>query len=168
MTPELIREAIEAGETKRVSAVPVHVKGSWGANPVPMATFTTPYLRVALRAADAKKKYQRLRPEDVDPADLEPVVHVFANSRKASKGPGVYDVQAMVVMPAKSNDRELAVHPLVAKPIAEQWRNMLGYTDEASAMFAIFPLSVLHKTNELRVVYGDVERSGKFNLKNVK
>jgi hypothetical protein len=60
------------------------------------------------------------------------------------------------------------VHPLVAKPIAEQWRNMLGYTDEASAMFAIFPLSVLHKTNELRVVYGDVERSGKFNLKNVK
>ena len=168
MTPELILEAIDAGETKRVSAVPVQAKGSWGASSLPMATFTTPYLRVALRAADAKKKYQRLRPEDIEPADLEPVIHVFANSRKASKGPGVYDVQAMVIMPANSKDRDLARHPLAAKPMTEQWRNMLGYTDEGSAMFAIFPLSVLRKTNELRVVYGDMERSGKFNLKNVK
>lgn len=167
MTPELILDAIEAGETKRVSAVPIQAKGSWGASPLPMATFTTPYLRVALRASNAKKKYQRLRPEDIDPADLEPVIHVFANSRP-SKGPGVYDVQAIVVMPAKSKNRDLAVHPIVAKPITEQWRNLLGYTDEGSAMFAIFPLSVLGKTNELRVVYDDIERSGKFNLKNVR
>ena len=96
------------------------------------------------------------------------MIHVFASSRKANKGPGVYNVQAMVVMPAKSKDRDLAVHPLVAKPMTEQWRNMLGYTSEGSVMFAVFPLSVLRNTNELRVVYDDTERTGKFNLKNVR
>ena len=55
MTPELIAEAIHAGETMRVSAVPVQAKRSWDTSSLPMATFTTPYLRVALRAADAKK-----------------------------------------------------------------------------------------------------------------
>lgn len=163
MTPERIRDAIAFGESGK--AKPYQV----GSLAVP-ANFTTPFLRVALAAASAKEKYKKLTEEEVnDNLVLPGVLRLYATAIPPSKYGSATSVRTVVIMPPGEKDRDKAIHPDTAEPVARQWSNRLGATDEAEALWASFPLSVLRDGAELRIVYSNGnERKVKFKLDKVR
>lgn len=81
MTPELIAQAIKAGAKGDVSdGVITKSSGrSWGS--IHIATFSTPSMRVAMAARQAKKAYLKFAPADVIPEMIAPELHVHAWSQ---------------------------------------------------------------------------------------
>jgi hypothetical protein len=148
------------------------------------ACFTTPYSRVARAAQAAKKKYEPFTEASVTPEMIAPVVEVLAWPQpsfimgRGRNGPPI-DVNAIVVMPAKSKDASAAILPTEKVDLDSRYQNMLGASFEAKGLVARFPLSVLIPGNEVRVVYAgkgcasvmnklSEECSMRFDLKDVK
>ncbi len=75
-----------------------------------IAVHTTPFLRVALAANVAKKRYQRFTEADVTPEMIAPEIHVYATSQ-ALEGAAIANVVTVVLLPYKSKDRDRAVQP---------------------------------------------------------
>lgn len=172
MTPAIIVEAIKVGERGDVpSGALTQSSGfSWGS--VHVATFSTPFMRVAAAARQAKKEYRKFSAEDVTPEMTAPELHIYAWPQAFGKPPSnvgtgtVYDrnsgtpwaanVSAVVITPRKGKDEDKqakAIQPTRIEDIPIAFQNLFGAKSDGVGRMAVFPLSVLSEENEVHVVY---------------
>jgi hypothetical protein len=78
MTPDLIADAIKAGEKGDVADGMMMKSSGWSWGSIHIATFSTPYMRVAIAARQAKKAYRKFTPADVTTEMIAPELHVYA------------------------------------------------------------------------------------------
>lgn len=154
MTPPLIAEAIAAGEKGTVAdGIITQSSGfSWGS--VHIATFSTPFMRVASAARQAKRAYGKFTAGDVTPDMTAPELHVYAWATGADVNAA--NVQAVVITPRKGTDAEKeaqAIRPIRFEPIPQTFQNLFGAKADGIGRMAVFPLSALSETNEVHVVY---------------
>jgi hypothetical protein len=173
MTPQRIAEAIKAGEKGDVAdGVITKSSGfSWGS--IHIATFSTPFMRVAMAARQAKKAYRTFTPADVAPELLVAELHVYAwpqvnGTDKPRRDPlgknsiydrapaGAVNVSAIVITPEKGNHEQkmaLAIHPIRFEEMTTLWQNLFGAEIRTLGMVATFPLSALSENSEVHVIY---------------
>jgi len=152
MTPERIREAIALGaRSKALTAYKIQEKARFSWLPQ-IGVFTTPFLRVALAAHTAKKRYKPFTETDVTPEMVAPEIHVYAPSRPLD-GAAIASVDTIVVLPLDSKDLSQTVHPIRATDASEQYKNLFGFTGEGRGMLAAFPLNIWREDNEIHVVF---------------
>jgi hypothetical protein len=166
MTPQRIKEAIALGESGK--AKPYKIGGStltplWG-------TFSTPYLRVALAAAEAKEKYSSFTEKDATDEIVRPgEVIVYLSAIEPLSGNQPRSAKAIVIMPAGKNDRADAVRPEKTEPTPASWSNAMGAKWEAESLIAYFPLSALQDGAEFRMVFDrGLERKAGIKLDKVR
>jgi hypothetical protein len=150
MTPELVQEAITQGGSGRYK---IQEQTIWGDGPV-LGYFTTPYSRVALAAALARKHGKPYTPAEVTPDMLRPELHVYARAQAVYGNKNrIANVTKVVVMPYQSRDPSAAIHPTRTEDVADEYWNLMGAVANGRNVMAVFPLSVLSENNEIRVVY---------------
>lgn len=154
MTPQLIEEAIKAGERGKVASGNMSERSGWSWGSLHIATFSTPFMRVAAAAERAKKEYRKFTPAEVTPEMTAPELHVYAWSNVPDTV--ATNVTAVVITPKKGNrDEQMAkaIHPTRFEPIPQQFQNLFGAETTGNARLAVFPLSALSEDNEVHVVY---------------
>lgn len=147
-----VEEAIAHGNKQKnvdLYKLQAPARFSW---PPRVGGFTTPFLRIALAANAAKKKYKTFGPSDVTAEMLAPEIHIIASSQSAG-GTAVANVETIVVLPKGIKDPSKAIQPTRTFPLDEQYQNLYGFTAEGRGMIAVFPLSILREDNEVRVVF---------------
>jgi len=122
---------------------------SW---PPVIGGFTTPFLRVALAANAAKRKYKTFGAGDVTPDLLAPEVEIIA-SAQAAGGTAVANVEAIVVLPKGVKDPSKAIQPIRTRTLDAEFKNLLGFKTDGRGMIAVFPLTILSEDNEVRIVF---------------
>jgi hypothetical protein len=70
-----------------------------------------------------------------------------------SNGPGVSSVEAIVLMPKGSTDRDQAIQPSTTRETTAEFKNAMGATFSGKSLTAIFPLSALSEANEVHIIY---------------
>ena len=161
MSPQIISEAITAGERGKVPSGVMSEKSGWSWGTLHIATFSTPYMRVAAAARQAKKEYRKFGPQDVTPEMVAPELHVYAWAN--AEGVDAANVSAVVITPKNgSKDEKMAkaIHPTRFEPIPQQFQNLFGATAQGVGRIAVFPLSALSGQNEVHVVYDRSARIG--------
>jgi len=167
MTPERIREAIALGEKGKVS--PYTDWDVWIGRGGVDASYTTPFLRVALLAKEAHMKYSHLDPAQIPAEALEPVVEVYAPAEVNSDGaPRSVSVTAIVLMPPKAKSRDQAIMPLFSESRDETYGNAFGATTSAKGMVARFRIADWREGAEIRIVRGDFEQKARLDMEKVK
>lgn len=146
MTAERIREAILIGTTRKEVAAFVS-KG------VASCDYTTPFLRVAKAANEAKRQYGTFSEADVTADMIEPVMrmHCFHNQVDGNRmGSGVADVQNVLIIPRGGG---APIRPLKSAQTEETFGNVLGAKGTAMGLDVTFPLAVISPENEVHVIY---------------
>ena len=172
MTPQIIAEAIKAGAGGNVASGELSQSSgfSWGS--IRIGAFSTPFMRVAAAARQAKKEYRKFTIEDVTPEMTAPELHVYAWSQAVGKAPSkigsarVFDrnaespwaanVSAVIITPRKGNKEEKqtnVIQPTRFEDIPIAFQNLFGLKTEGVGRMAVFPLTVLSEANEVHVVY---------------
>jgi hypothetical protein len=152
MPAERIEEAIALGtRSKQLSAYKIQEKARWSWPPV-IGSYTTPFMRVALAAHTAKKRYKPFTAADVTQEMTAPEIHVYAPSQSL-EGAAIANVETVVVMPLNSTDPNRAMHPVRIVEATEQYKNLFGFTGEGRGILAVFPLDVWQEGNEIHVVF---------------
>lgn len=176
MTPELVQEAIATGGP---GLYRLQERTIWGDGPV-LGYFTTPYSRVALAAAVARRHDKPFTSADVTPQMLLPELHVYAASQAVYGNKNrIANVKTVVVMPYQSKDRSAALRPARTEPGTDDIWSLMGAPANGRNMMVVFPLSVLNDANEIRVVFdrhapgsssikGCTECSARFALEKVR
>jgi hypothetical protein len=150
MTPELVQEAITKGGS---GLYKLQEQTIWGDGPV-LGYFTTPYSRVALAAALARKHGKPYTAADVTPDMLRPELHVYARAQAVYGNKNrIANVTKVVVMPYQSRDPSAAIQPTGTPDVTEDHWHLMGAVAKGRNMMAVFPLSVLSENNEIRVVF---------------
>jgi hypothetical protein len=180
MTPQLIAEAIKAGEKGDIADGVVKKSSGWSWGSIHIATFSTPYMRVAMAARQAKKAYKKFAPADVTPEMIAPELHVYAwpqvnganqPHRDPVGGNAIYDkapagavnVRTIVITPRKGSQEQkmtAAIHPTRFEEMPILWQNLFGAEIGTLGMLATFPLSALSEQNEVHVVYDKAATMG--------
>jgi hypothetical protein len=150
MTPDRIREAIAAGGDSCYGLTRGRKNQAMS---VFIGCYSTPYSRVAGAAKKAKAAYRPFTEADVTPEMIAPEVWIAARPQQPRHHPGMVDVVAVVVAPAKSTDTGAAIQPVRSIEDTATYQNMMGATFQGKGMMAVFPLSILSEENEVRVVY---------------
>ena len=149
MTPDLVREAMTKGGS---GIYKIQEQSIWGDGPV-LGYVTTPYSRVALEAALARKHGKPYTTADVTPDMLRPELHVYATSQAVYGNKNrIANVTKVVVMPYQSRDPSAAIQPTRTAEVTDEYWNLMGAA-KGRNMMAVFPLSVLRGDNEIRVVF---------------
>jgi hypothetical protein len=152
MTPERIRDAIALGTSaKGLTAYRIQEKARWSWPPL-IAFYTTPFLRVALAANEAKRRYKSFTEAEVTPEMTAPEIQVYAPSQSV-QGAEIANVEAIVVLPHNSKDTNQAVHPTRTGEASQEYKNLFGFSGEGRGMLAVFPLDVWQESNEVHVVF---------------
>ena len=152
MSSDRIREAIALG-TKARDLEPYRInEGANWSPPFKFAVYTTPFLRVALAAYNAKKQYKQFTEADVQPSMLAPEVEVYASSQPI-EGTQIANVETIVLLPYKGKDRSTAILPTRTSALPDEYRNLYGFVGRGGGMLAVFPLDAWQENNELHVVF---------------
>ena len=154
MTPDLIAEAIKAGERGSVASGELMVKSGWSWGSLHIATFSTPFMRVAAAASEAKKKDRTFRAGDVTGDMIAPELHVYAWA--AVDGGQAANVSAVFITPKKGSPTakmEKVIRPGRFESTPQQVPGLAGATANVTGRLAVFPLSALSEDNEVHVVY---------------
>jgi len=156
MTPEIIEEAIRMGSTEKVKPY----KAIFGSSQP--CYYSTPFIRVALAAQDAKRNYKPFTAADVTEDLIAPELHVYAEAhevrtlRSPLKRGEVRDaigVTAVVVARKKAKEPDNVIQPLRTLAVPVSVKNLFGAVFEATGMTAAFPIDALDNDREIRVVY---------------
>jgi hypothetical protein len=160
MTPERVAEAIAFGsQAKKMD--PTILKS--GKGPA-VCVLSTPFMRVAQAAFDAKHAYKTFAEADVTPEMLVPTIDVVCPSvcvvEACTRAYGVGTVQAIVITDkGGASPRQ----PMASAPMPSVYRNVFGaVTAEASGLLATFPAAAFQPGRELHVVF-DKQVSAKFS-----
>jgi hypothetical protein len=154
MSPKMIAEAIQAGERGNVPSGVMSEKSGWSWGSLHIATFSTPFMRVAAAARQAKKEYRKFSSQDVTPEMVAPELHIYAWAN--AEGVSAANVSAVVITSKQGNQAqkmEKAIHPTRFEPIPQQFQNLFGATAQGTGRIAVFPLDALSEANEVHVVY---------------
>lgn len=153
MTPERILEAIAFGTSqKEAPFYEIRERGFMGSLYKPtLGSFTTPFLRVALAAYEAKKQYKTFAPTDVTKEMVALELHVYGRSQVM--GARVANVQAIVITPKGRHEPADAIRAFSTTEVPIQYRNLMGMTAEGKSLMAVFPLDVLRETNEVHIIF---------------
>ena len=152
MSPELIREAIVFGmKVKVVEPYRIQEKAHWSWPPL-IGVYTTPYLRVALAANNAKRHYKQFSEADVTREMIAPEIHVYA-SPQPLQGAEIANVETIVVLPKRSRDLSQAIHPIRMSEASEEYKNLFGFSGQGRGMLAVFPIDIWREDNEIHVVF---------------
>lgn len=156
MTPERIREAIEVG-TNATEVWPYRIQEKTHFSlrpsfPPQIGVYTTPFLRVALAASVASKRYQSFTERDVTAEMIAPEIHVYARSQSLDSAT-VADVVSVAVLPHKCQDTSLTVGPSQMSVATEEYKALYGFDNHESAILAVFPADVWREDNEVHVVF---------------
>jgi len=144
MTQENIREAIAYGaKQKRLGLY--ELGGSFKTGPI-FAGFTTPFLRIALASSEAAGAYKTFSEADVTPEMIAPELWIYAPA--IASGRYVINVKAIVVF---GPDKAL-IQPLRTKESIEEFGNAYGARFSGKGLEAWFPLSVITRDHEVRVI----------------
>ncbi len=159
LTPERIAEAIAAGKKEDVY-LPTLIQKRVDERPWMLCgVVTTPFLRVALAAEQARKKYEDFTPANVTASMLAPEIEVDATSRISVQKVGedieseVRNVAMVVVAPIGSSDIASVVRPKKAVPAKESFRNAMGGVFEGQRVMAYFAPEAMKEGWEFRIVY---------------
>jgi hypothetical protein len=150
MTPERIAEAIAAGEKNKVASGEMWESSGWAWGRAHIATFSTPFMRVAAAARQAKREYRKFTPADVTEDMVAQELHIYAWPKAD------ISVQAVVITPRRGNREEKAAASIHSERFIEipmVFQNLFGAEFEGVGQMAVFPLSALSKDNEVHVVY---------------
>jgi hypothetical protein len=120
--------------------------------PPRVAAYTTPFLRVALAASDAKKKSQPFGTADVTRDMTEAAVHIIGLDQDV-KGGAIANVERIFVMPKGVKDPTRAVLPVHTEQLSEEYKHTIGFTAGERGVIAVFPLSILREGNEVHVIF---------------
>jgi hypothetical protein len=156
MTPEQIAAAIQLGTTS---------KKLWPYGDVySPASMTTPFLRVALAAHEAKREFKPFTAADVTPEMVEPELKVMVSPHVS--GRFVRTVKAVVVRNKKTG---VLIQPNRSTVTEHNYSNAYGKKDSGAGIVATFPLSVVDADNEIAVAYeyGD-EGKQKFDVAKIR
>ena len=176
LTPELVQEASAKGGS---GLYILQERTIWGDGPA-LGYFTTPFSRVALAAALARKAGKPFAPADVTPDMLLPELHVYATSQAIYGNMNrIANVKVVIILPEGSKDRSAAIQPTRITDVAEELWSVMGPRTRGRSVMAVFPLSALNENNELRVEFdrhvpgssgikGCTECSVRFALKKVR
>ena len=153
MTPEKIREAIAFGTAqKEAPYYEIRKPGFVGSVYKPrLGSFTTPFLRVALAAYEAKKLYKTFTETDVSREMVAPEVHVYGMSQ--ADGARIANVQAIVITPKGRRDPASSIRPASTAEVPVQYRNLMGMTAQGKSLMAVFPLSDFREGNEVHIIF---------------
>jgi len=147
MTPERIAEAIAYGAQQKRVELPLLKSGP------ARCVLSTPFLRVARAASEAKRTYKVFSPADVDDDMKAPTAEVACPSvcmvPACTKSAGFANVQAIVIT---GKGGTAPVQPLKTMAMPETYQNAFGAKTEAEGMLATFPLEALQPGRELHVI----------------
>lgn len=150
MTPERIAEAIAAGERNKVASGEMWESSGWAWGRAHIATFSTPFMRVAAAARQAKREYRKFTTAEVTPEMIAPELHIYAWPKAD------IDVQAVVITPRKGTREEKAAasfRPERFEELPMQFKNLFGAEFEGVGRMAVFTLAAIAKENEVHVIY---------------
>jgi hypothetical protein len=150
LTPDQVKAAI--ADTKNDGCYGLRAGRALMAK-IAVGCFTTPYSRVVMAAQAAKKKYKPFTEADVTPEIVAPGelhIHAFAGD---PVGPGMANVQAVVIMPKGAKDQAKAVQPTKSEEATAEYKNAMGAEFEGKSVTATFPLEMLSEANEVHIVY---------------
>ncbi len=166
LTPELIREAIAYGaKEKKLKAYKLGGRSITQNRPGAVAYYTTPFLRVALAASEAKTTYKEFTEKDVTPDMIGPEVAIIASAFVPTGSKNVDSVKAVVVFLADGKP----LQPDRIEPFTDEYSNAYGKKEEGHGIRAYFPLSVLRANTEVRVVMeSGHEHKAKFDPEKVR
>lgn len=164
MDTAAIRSAISLGNASEklepyelLASGPIALGMKW--EKVRMAVYTTPFLRVALAAFQAKKLFKTFTLENVTPEMIRPVLEVYAASIPREGTAIVGNVQTVII--TKVGRKDPIIRPIETAPSSENWRNLFGFSAAGTGMMAVFPLEALSEQNEIHLVYDTKVGRGK-------
>jgi hypothetical protein len=163
MTPERIREAIAFGKSqKEAPYYEIRKAGLIGSVFKPrLGSFTTPFLRVALAAYEAKKQYRVFTEADVSKDMIAPEVHVYGMSQ--ADGARIANVQTIVLTPRGRHDPANAIRPASTEEVPVRFRNLMGMNAAGKNLMAVFPLEVFREGHEVHIVFDSGVHDGAKN-----
>ena len=154
MTPEKIKEAIEYG--KRVHSLngyplcdmnPFEV---WGSPSFRVGNYSTPFIRVAVAANTAKRKYKPFTEADVTPEMIAPELHVCAFPMIF--GANIIDIETIIIMPHNGKDQSLVIRPTEASELSGSYKNIFGFSAEGKGLLAKFPVTALDEDVDVHLL----------------
>jgi hypothetical protein len=153
MSPDTLREAMAYGA--RASEVKLYdLSAKMGRI---QCAFSTPFLRVALAAYEAKRNYKTISPEAAEAAAAGPFVAVGCGSAAiGGSGPEAMrtfaNVTNIVITTGKDGKGD-ATQPTSTIPAPELYQNAFGARTEASGLLAQFPVGAFRSGAELHVIF---------------
>lgn len=153
LTPDVVRSAITLGTTAKAAPFyEVRVPGLFGSLYKPrLGYFTTPYLRIAQAAYEAKKFYKPFTEADVSTVMTSLELHVYGTAQAV--GARVASVQAILIAPKGEHDPAKAIRPTSTAEVPVGFRNLMGMEAKGTSLMAVFPLNVLREGFEVHVIY---------------
>jgi hypothetical protein len=139
-----VEEAIHLGSTKKVKPYPLQNK-FLGVSAT-LGSVTTPYLRVAIAASEAREK---LMPFDTTKVTEEMLADNVVVTVLPILGNRISDThrsaEHVVIKKPKSKDPADAIQPLSIQPFSEGASNVFGARIEKQGMVATFPTGALRE-----------------------
>lgn len=130
----------------------IRVPGFVGSTYKPrLGYFTTPYLRVAQAAYEAKKLYKPFTEADVSPTMTALELHVYGTAQAV--GARVANVQTIVITSKGERDPAKAIRPTSITEVPVAFRNLMGMEAQGKSLMAVFPLDALREGFEVHVIY---------------
>lgn len=165
MAPETVREALEWGAAQK-DAPAGRLRGRESG----AVSFTTPFLRVASLAFEAKRDYRSLSTADVPSDVLAPVLEISARpwviQTTIATNARVKSVRRIVVTGPKGS---APIQPTTEEPLAQTFGNEMGANWQGRGLVAQFPLDVLRPDAEVHVLYDDGDDvTYRFDLRDVR
>ncbi len=126
--------------------------------------FSTPFLRIAMAAREAKKNYKPFTETDANGAFAGPFVEIACPSTfVGGSGPEAKRIFANVqnvVITGKGGSSD-AVQPTKTEAMPETYQNAFGLKIEASGLLATFPVEAFKKPGaEIHVIYDKKVKAG--------
>ena len=152
LSPELVQTAITLGSAaKEAPFYEVRRPGFVGSSMPRLGYFTTPYLRVAQAAYEAKKQHKSFSVASVTPAMTASELHVYGIAQVV--GARVANVQNIVITPKDAHEAEKAIHPTSMVEIPVEFRNLMGMEAQGKSLLAVFLLDALREGFEIHIIY---------------
>ncbi|MCA1564032.1 MAG: hypothetical protein LC753_20745 [Acidobacteria bacterium] len=113
--------------------------------------FTTPYLRIAQAAYNAKKQYKPFGEGDVTAEMTVSELHVYGMAQAV--GARAANVQPIVITPKGERDPGKAIRPTSVAEVPVEFRNLMGMEAGGKGLMAVFPLEALRNGFEVHIIY---------------
>jgi hypothetical protein len=161
LTQETTQEAIRLGADERAArkflqAYVLQTRTGVGNGPL-LGYWSTPFARVVLAAAAARKEGKTFAVSDVAPELRRPEIYVLIFPQPAAYEVILAAVQAVVVV-RRSGDQETVITPVSAGEATKGEVAVYGVPSQINAMVFSFPLSAAVSDSAVKVTFSHVVR----------